>query len=85
MGKRLSKNDKLDLILSELVKLRDEVKKLARDRSVKLKPRAAQGRSKKLPKPTGTGKKQDRDVAPAKRVLAEAQQAPQPAARTAPH
>jgi hypothetical protein len=85
MGKRLRKSEKLDLILSELAKLRDEVRKLARDRTVKLKPRPAQGRSKKLPKPTGTGKKQDGDEAPAKRVLVEAQQAPQPAGRAAPH
>jgi hypothetical protein len=85
MGKRLRKSEKLDLILSQLAKLRDEVRKLARDRTVKTKPRPAQGRSKKLPKPPGTAKKQDRDAAPAKRVLVEAPQASQPAGRTAPH
>jgi hypothetical protein len=34
MGKKVSKSEKLDLILSELVKLRGEVKKLVRDRAV---------------------------------------------------
>jgi len=85
MGKRLRKSEKLDLILLELAKLRDEVRKLARDRAEKPKPRSVQGRSKKLPKPTGAPKKQDREAAPAKRVLAEAQQASQPAGRTASH
>jgi hypothetical protein len=85
MGKKLKKSEKLDLILSELAKLRNEVRKLARDRTAKLKPRPAQGRSKKLPKPTGTGKKQDSDAAPAKRVLVEVQPSSQPAGRTAPH
>ena len=47
MGKRFSKSEKLDLILSELEKLRVEVKKLARDRApvadqgMKAKPRSA--------------------------------------------
>jgi len=85
MGKRLRKREKLDLILLELAKLRDEVRKLARDRAEKPKPRSAQGRSKKLPKPTGVPKKQDKEAASAKRVLAEAQQASQPAGRTASH
>src|SRR5215467_16020527 len=85
MGKKLGKSEKLDLILSELAKLRDEVRKLARDRAVKPKPRLVQGRSKKLPKLAGTGKKQDREAAPEKRVLAEAPLASQPAGRTASH
>jgi len=47
MGKKLSKSEKLDLILSELAKLRGEVKKLVTDRRVvadqcvKSKPRSA--------------------------------------------
>ena len=85
MGKRLRKSEKLDLILLELAKLRDEVRKLARDRAVKPKPRLAQGRSKKAPKPTGAGKRPEREAAPAKRVAVEVQQAPQPAGRTASH
>jgi len=85
MGKRLRKSEKLDLILLELAKRRDEVRKLAKPRAMKPKPRSAQGRSKKLPKLTGAGKKQDSDVAPAKRVLGEPSQAPQPAGRTASH
>jgi hypothetical protein len=85
MGKKLGKSEKLDLILSELAKLRDEVKKLARDRAVKPRPKLVQGRSKKLPKLAGTGKKQDRDAAPEKRVMAEAPLASQPAGRTASH
>jgi hypothetical protein len=46
MGKKLSKSEKLDLILSELAKLRGEVRKLATDRrvvadqGVKSKPRS---------------------------------------------
>lgn len=85
MGKKLGKSEKLDLILSELAKLRDEVRKLARDRAVKSKPRLVQERAKKLPKLAGAGKKQDRDAAPEKRVLVEAPPASQPAGRTASH
>jgi len=89
MGKRLGKNAKLDLILSELAKLRGEVKKLVKDRAavadqdVKAKPRSAPGRSKKPPKPTGAGKKPDRDVAASKPVLVETPRVPQPTGRTA--
>jgi len=89
MGKRLGKNAKLDLILSELAKLRGEVKKLVRDRAavadqgVKAKPRSAPERSKKPPKPTGAGTKPDRDVAASKPVLVETPRVPQPTSRTA--
>ena len=89
MGKRLSKNEKLDLILSELVKLRGEVKKLATDRGVvadqgvKVEPRSAAGRPKKLLKPTDAEKKPARDAARSKPVLAQAPQVPQPTDRTA--
>ena len=91
MGKKLSKNEKLDLILLELAKLRGEVKKLVTDRGVvadqgvKAKPRSSPDRPKKLPKRTGAGKKPDRDVAPSKPVLVQAPQVPQPASRTASH
>jgi hypothetical protein len=89
MGKRLRKSEKLDLILSELAKLRDEVKKLVRDRAAvadqgnKTKPGSAQGRPKKLLKRTGAGKKPDRNVALSKPVLVQAPQLPQPASPTA--
>jgi hypothetical protein len=89
MGKKLRKSEKLDLILSELAKLRDEVKKLVRDRaavadqSVKAKPRSAHERPKKLPKRPVAGKKPVKDVAPSKPALVQAAQAPQPTSRTA--
>lgn len=78
MGKRLKKSEKLDLILLELAKLRDEVREFARYRAVKPKPRAAHGRSKRLSKLTGAGKNLDRGAAPAKRASVEAPQTPQP-------
>jgi len=89
MGKRLKKSEKLDLILSELTKLRAEVKKLVRNRAavadhgVKAKPRSTPERPKKVPKQTGTGKKLLGDVAPSKPVLVQAPQVPQPTSRTA--
>jgi hypothetical protein len=89
MGKRLSKSEKLDLILSELVKLRGEVKKLVTDRGVvadqgvKVRPRSAAGRSEKLPQRTGAEKKPARDVAPSNPVLVQAPQVPQPKGRAA--
>jgi hypothetical protein len=90
MGKRLRKSEKLDLILSELAKLRAEVKKLLRNRAavgdqpMKAKPRSAPERTKKLPKRTGAEKKPMRNVAPSKPVLVQAPQVQQPAGRTAP-
>jgi hypothetical protein len=84
MGKKLGKSEKLDLILSELAKLRGEFKKLVRDRAAeKVKPRSVAGRPKKLPKRTGAGKEPDSDVTLAKPVLFQAPQAPQPNNRTA--
>jgi len=82
MGKKLSKNEKLDLILLELAKLRGEVKKLVTDRGVvadqgvKVIPRSGAERPKKLPKRTG-------DVAPSKPVTVQAPHVPQPTGRTA--
>jgi hypothetical protein len=89
MGKKLSKSEKLDLILSELAKLKGEVKKLATDQGVvgqgvKVKPRSAAERSKKLPKRTGAESKPARVVAPSKPVLIQAPQVPQPTDGTAP-
>jgi len=90
MAKRLRKSEKFDLILSELAKLRREVKKLASDRpavahqGVKAKPRSSAGRPKKLAKSTGAGKKTDRDMTPSKSVLVQPPQVPQPIGRTAP-
>jgi len=89
MAKRLKKSEKLDLILSELAKLRAEVKKLVRDRAavadhgVKAKPRSAPERPKKVPKQTGTGKKSVGDAAPSKPALVQAPQVSQPISRTA--
>jgi len=91
MGKKLRKSEKLDLILSELARLRGEVKKLVRNRAavpdqgIKAKLRSASGRAKKLPKRTSVGKKPDKDVAPSKPVLVQAPQVPQPTSRTASH
>jgi len=51
MGKRIRKSEKLDLILSELARLRGEVKKLVRNRAavpdqgIKAKLRSASGRA----------------------------------------
>jgi hypothetical protein len=89
MGKKLRKSEKLDLILSELAKLRSEVKKLVRDRAaiahqgVKAKPRSASG-PKKLPKRTGARDKPDADVARSKPVLVQPPQVPQQTGRTPP-
>jgi hypothetical protein len=89
MGKKLSKNEKLDLILLELAKLRGEVKKLVTDRGVvadqgvKVIPRSVAERPKKLPKRTGAERKPVRDVAPSKPVMVQAPQVPQPTCRTA--
>ena len=87
MGKRLKKSEKLDLILSELVKLRGEVKKLTAvaNQETKAKLRAAPGRPKQLPKRTGAAKKPNKDVAPSKPVLVQAPPVPQPTSRTASH
>jgi hypothetical protein len=87
MGKRLRKSEKLDLILTEVAKLRAEVKNLIRDRAAvvaqggKDKPRSVPGLPKKLPKQTGFGKKPDRDAAPSKSLVQV--QVPQPTSRTA--
>jgi hypothetical protein len=88
MGKRLKKSEKLDRILSELAKLRGEVKKLVSraavaDQDIKAKLRAAPGRPKKLPKQTSTAKKPDKDVAPSMPALVQAPAVPQPTSRTA--
>src|SRR5262245_16449890 len=88
MRKRLRKNEKLDLILSELAKLRGEVTKLVRDRAavadqgMKTKLRSAPRGPKKPSKRSGAGKKPDRDVAPSKPVSVRAPQIPQPTSRT---
>jgi len=79
MGKKVRKSEKLDLILSELVKLRGEVKKLVRDRAAdtnqgaKAQPRLAPGEPKKPPIRAGAGKKPDKELAPSKPLV----QAPQ--------
>jgi hypothetical protein len=82
MGKKAKKSEKLDLILSELVKLRGEVKKLVRDRAtvadqdVKAQPGPPAARPKKLPTRTATGKKPDKGRASSKPVLVQAPQVP---------
>jgi len=90
MAKKLKKSEKLDLILSELAKLRGEVKKLIRDRaaiaepSVRAKPKSASRRPKMVPKRTSAEKNRDADVAPSRPVLVQPPQVPQPKSRTAP-
>ena len=82
MGKKVKKSEKLDLILSELVKLRGEVKKLVRDRAaiadpdVKAQPGAAAARPKELPTRTAAGKKPDKGKASAKPASVQAPQVP---------
>jgi len=89
MGKKLTKSEKLDLVLSELAKLRAEVKKFVVDRGVvadqriKAAARSAGERPKKLPKRTGAEKKLVKDMGPSQPVLVQAPQAPQPTGRTA--
>lgn len=89
MGKRLSKSEKLDLILSELAKLRGEIKKLVTDRGavaergVKVEIKSAAGRAKKLPKQTAAEKTPASDAASPKPALVQAPQVPQPMGRTA--
>jgi hypothetical protein len=89
MGKRLKKTEKLDLILSELAKLRTEVTKLVRDRtsvaqqSVKARPKPPPRRPKKLPVRTVSVKQPDPEIAVSKPVLPQAPQASHLASRTA--
>ena len=84
MVKKLKKSEKLDLILSKLAKLRDEVKKLIKDRAafadqgVKAKVKSSSRRPKKSPKRTRAEKKPDRDVASSRPVLVQRPQVPQP-------
>jgi ElaB/YqjD/DUF883 family membrane-anchored ribosome-binding protein len=86
MGKKLTKSEKLDLILSELSELKGEIKKLlkheaaAADQRVKALPRSAPDRRpKKAPKRTGA--KPAADVEPTKSAMVQAPPAPQPAGR----
>jgi hypothetical protein len=87
MRKKLKKSEKLDLILSELAKLRGEVKKLARDRTavaeqgVNTKPKSSPRRPKKLPKRTGPEKKPEGDAAPSSPILVQAPQVPKSTSR----
>jgi hypothetical protein len=89
MGKKLKKREKLDLILSELAKLRREIKKLVRVRAavveqgVKVKAKSAPRQSKKLRKGAGVEKNPDRDVAPSRPVLVQPPPVPQPTSQTA--
>ena len=85
MGKKVSKSEKLDLILSELVKLRGEVKKLVRDRAavahqgVKAQPNV---RPEEPPNRTGAGKKPNKNMAPSRPLVQAPQTPPQPTSRT---
>jgi len=79
MAKRLKKKEKLDLILSELAKLRGEVKKLVRERAATA-DRRVKG---KAPQRTATEKKPVSDAAKPKPVLLPGSQTPQPVSRTA--
>ena len=77
MGKRISKSKKLDLILSELTKLRRDIRKLVRDRAavadhgVKAKRRSAPGQPKK-PQRASARTEPDGGVAPSQPLLAVA-------------
>jgi hypothetical protein len=88
MRKKLKKSEKLDLILSELAKLRGDVEKLVGDRAVvaeqgvKAKGKSAPPRPKKLPKRTVVEKKPDSDAAPSRPVLVQAPQVAKPTSRT---
>ena len=86
MAKKLGKNEKLDLILSELSALRAEVKALlkegARGAKASKTVRARPAPAKKAAKPTQAARKPAR--APAKPVLVETDDdEPQPASRIA--
>ena len=78
------KSEKLDLILSELAKLRGEIKKLVRVRAavveqgMKATAKSAPRQSKKLRKGTGVEKKPDGDVEPSRPVLVQPPAVPQP-------
>ena len=88
MGKKVSKSEKLDLILSELAKLRGEVKKLVRDRAavahqrVKAQPQSKSARPEKPPNRTAAVKKPIKDVTPSKPLVQAPQMPPQPTSRT---
>jgi len=91
MGKRLTKSEKLDQILSELAKLRVEVKKLVMnqaavaDHDVKARPRSTPRRPKKVPDQTGTGKKPLGNMASSKPVSDQVPLVAQSTSRTASH
>jgi hypothetical protein len=76
MGKKHTKNEKLDLILSELSELRGEIQKFLKDRAAvadpgvkaQSKPTPAR-RSKKVTKRTVARKQPAKAVAPSKPVL----------------
>jgi hypothetical protein len=76
MGKKHTKSEKLDLILSELSKLKGEIKKLLEDRAtvadlgVKAHSKSTPARrSKNVAKQTVAPKKPAKAVAPSKPVL----------------
>jgi hypothetical protein len=81
MGKKITKREKLDLILSELTKLRHDIKRLIEDHAavadhgVRAKRKPASGKPKK-PQPAGAETKPDRDVAPARPVSVQSQLEP---------
>jgi hypothetical protein len=74
MGKKHTKSEKLDLILSELSELKSEIKKLVEDRAaepgVKAHTKSTSARRpKKAAKRTVATKNPAKDVAPSKPVL----------------
>jgi hypothetical protein len=85
MGKRITKSEKLDLILAELTKLRRDIKKLVEDRAavadhgVRAKRQPASDKPKK-PQQSSAETKSDGDAAPAKPV--SVQSPPEPAPST---
>jgi hypothetical protein len=91
MTKKLKKGEKLDLILSELSDIKDEIKKLLKHRTVAkqgTKPRrrsAPPPRPKKLAKRTVAPTKLPGEISAPKPVLAQAAPSTQPTGRTGSH
>jgi hypothetical protein len=74
MGKKHTKSEKLDLILSELSELKTAIKRLLKDRAaadqrVETRSKSTPAQRSKAKKPTAARKKPAEAVAPSKPVL----------------
>ena len=91
MTKKLKKGEKLDLILSELSDIKDEIKKMLKHRTVAKqgarprRPLAPSPRPKKLAKRTGAPTKPTGDLSAPKPALVQAAPPTQPTSRTGSH